>query len=118
MGGKTKAPEVRQETKQEMGPEQKQIFDMAFPYLQQYASTPVQQFQGSGITPLNTTMWFQFSVVRSGSVVWIKRAKPIVQDGSHGASFVPIQFVLNASAGIPVPHVGRNVRPLSRISFG
>lgn len=53
MGGSTKQPQVTQTTTNVMSPEQKQIFDLAFPYAQQAASQPIQQFQGTGIAPLN-----------------------------------------------------------------
>ncbi len=50
MGGSSKQkPQVTQETQNVMGPEQRQVFDQAFPYAQQYAKTPLQQYGGSGI---------------------------------------------------------------------
>ena len=53
MGGGQKSPTTTQTTKQELSPEQQQLFGMAFPYAQQYASTPIQQYSGSGIVGLN-----------------------------------------------------------------
>ena len=52
MGPKTPAT-TTQTTKVELSPEQKQIFEAAFPYAQQYASTPIQQYSGTGIVGLN-----------------------------------------------------------------
>lgn len=54
MGGKTPA-KTTQESTYKMSPEQQKVFDLAFPSIQQYASTPLQMFQGTGIagfTPL------------------------------------------------------------------
>lgn len=51
MGSKT-PPTTTQTTKTEMSPEQKEIFKLGFPYAQQYAQTPIQQYQGTGIAPL------------------------------------------------------------------
>ncbi len=51
MGSKTPA-QTTQTTKQELSPEQQQLMQLAMPYAQQYASQPIQQFQGTGIAPL------------------------------------------------------------------
>lgn len=40
---------VTQTSKVELGPEQKELFNLGFPMIKDYASTPIQQFQGSGI---------------------------------------------------------------------
>lgn len=48
-----KPSNVTQTTTQQLGPEQQSIFAAAFPYAKQYASTPLQQFGGSGIAPLS-----------------------------------------------------------------
>lgn len=53
MPGGNNQPSTTQSTKVELSPEQKSLFDVAFPYAQQYASTPIQQYQGSGIAPLS-----------------------------------------------------------------
>ena len=50
--GKPKTPQVTQTAQTTMSPEQKSIFDLAFPFAQQAGSQPIQQFQGSGIAPL------------------------------------------------------------------
>ena len=42
-----------QTVKQELSPEQQQIYGMAFPYAQQYAAKPIKQYTGSGIVGLN-----------------------------------------------------------------
>lgn len=55
MGGKTQTPTATQSTTTTLGPEQQALFQMAFPYAQQYASTPLQQYQGSGVVGLNPT---------------------------------------------------------------
>lgn len=47
--GSQKAPTVTQTSQIQLSPEQKQLFETAFPYAQQYASTPIQQYQGTGI---------------------------------------------------------------------
>lgn len=54
MGSKSPAT-TTQETTTKLSPQQQQIMDTALPYAQQYASTPIQQYQGSGIAPLNAT---------------------------------------------------------------
>lgn len=51
--GAGKAPSTTQKTTVELSPEQKQLFGQAFPYAQQYASHPLQQYSGSGIAPLS-----------------------------------------------------------------
>lgn len=50
MGGK--APTTTQTAKTQLSPEQSQIFGLAFPYAQQYASKPIEQYAGSGIVGL------------------------------------------------------------------
>jgi hypothetical protein len=55
MGGSSDPPQTTQETKQVLSPEQQAIMGLALPYAQQYASTPIQQYQGSGIVGLNAT---------------------------------------------------------------
>ena len=52
MGQKTPAT-TTQTTKVELSPEQKKIFELSFPYAEQYAQTPIQQYQGTGIAPLS-----------------------------------------------------------------
>ncbi len=47
--GEQTAPTVTQSTKTELAPEAKKIYDIAFPMAQQYASTPLQMFSGSGV---------------------------------------------------------------------
>lgn len=51
MGGSSPST-VTQTSKVELSPEQKALFDLGEPYLKQYASTPLQQFSGSGIAQL------------------------------------------------------------------
>jgi len=50
--GSSTPPSTTQSSTYKMSPEQEQLFATAFPYAKQYASTPIQQFQGSGIAPL------------------------------------------------------------------
>jgi hypothetical protein len=52
MGGQS-APTTTQTSTTKLGPEQEQVFKMALPYINQYASQPIQQFAGSGIAPFN-----------------------------------------------------------------
>lgn len=52
MGSKTPAT-TTQTTKVELSPEQKSIYDIAFPKAQEYASKPLEQFAGSGIAELS-----------------------------------------------------------------
>lgn len=52
MGGRQQ-PTTKQTTTTELSPEQKSIFQLAFPMAQQYASTPIQQFSGTGIAPFS-----------------------------------------------------------------
>ena len=52
MGGSSPS-NVTQTTKTELSPEQKKLFDLAFPYAEQYAGTPVQQYSGSGVAGFN-----------------------------------------------------------------
>ena len=54
MGGSSKQPEVKQTAQTTISPEQQAIFNLAFPYAQEAASKPIQQFEGSGIAPLTT----------------------------------------------------------------
>ena len=42
-------PTTTQKTTSELGPEQKSLFELAFPMAKDYASKPLQQFQGTGI---------------------------------------------------------------------
>lgn len=48
-GGGNQQPTTTQRTTNEMGPEQRAIFNVAFPYAQRYASKPLEQFAGTGI---------------------------------------------------------------------
>ena len=48
MGGAT-SPKVTQTSTVKLSPEQQKIADLAFPFAEQYASTPVQQYAGSGV---------------------------------------------------------------------
>ena len=53
--GDSSSPTVTQTSRVQLSPQQQELYDLAFPFAQQYASTPIQQFQGSGIagfTPL------------------------------------------------------------------
>lgn len=52
MGSKT-PPTTTQTTKQDMSPQQQQIFDLAFPYAKEYAGKPIQQFGETGIAGLD-----------------------------------------------------------------
>lgn len=49
MGGSAKPPTVTQTSSYQMSPEERQLFNLTFPMLQQYAQTPFQQFGGSAI---------------------------------------------------------------------
>lgn len=49
MGGSAKPPQVTQSTQYKMSPEERQLFNVTFPMLQQWANTPFQQFGQSGI---------------------------------------------------------------------
>lgn len=48
MGNKS-SPSTTQTSSTELSPEQRKIFDLAFPYAEQYASNPLKRYQGSGI---------------------------------------------------------------------
>lgn len=52
MGSKP-ANKVTQTNKVELSPEQKQIYDIAFPYAKEYAQSDVQLYPGSGIAGFN-----------------------------------------------------------------
>lgn len=57
MGGKTPATTTQTSTTK-LSPQQESLFNLAFPMAQQYASTPLQQFSGSGVagfTPAQTS---------------------------------------------------------------
>jgi len=51
--GSQKEPQVKQETVTKLSPQQEAIYAQAFPYAQQYAKTPIQQYGGSGIAGFN-----------------------------------------------------------------
>lgn len=51
-GGSPPAQQV-QTTTNKLGPEQQQLFDLAFPKAQAYAATVPQRYQGTGIAPFN-----------------------------------------------------------------
>lgn len=52
MGG-GQPSETKQVNEVKLSPEQKQVFNLAFPHLQQYAQNPVQMFQGSTVAGFN-----------------------------------------------------------------
>lgn len=47
--GNSSPPQVTQTSTVKLSPEQQRIADVAFPYAEQYAQTPIQQFQGTGV---------------------------------------------------------------------
>lgn len=60
---------VSQTTRVELGPEQRQLFDLGFPYLQEYSGTPLQQFQGTGIADFS-------ELERQGQQAYLAQAGP------------------------------------------
>lgn len=53
MGGSSQPAQVTQTSRVELSPEQQKIANLAFPMAEQYASTPLQQYQGPSIAPFN-----------------------------------------------------------------
>lgn len=51
--GSSTPPSTTQTSSFKMSPEQNELFQTAFPFAKQYASTPIQQYSGSGIAPLS-----------------------------------------------------------------
>lgn len=54
MGGKPPA-QTTSTTKQELSPEQKQIFDLAMPNIKDYAASPIQAYSGQTVAGFNPT---------------------------------------------------------------
>lgn len=69
MGGKAEQPKVTQESQNVLGPEQKALFDVAFPYAQKYASTPLQMYGGSGVVGLNPTEVQAAEMMKAGGAM-------------------------------------------------
>lgn len=63
---------VTQTTKVELGPEQKKLFELGFPYVEQYAKTPIQQFQGTGIADFS-------DLEKAGQQAYLQQAGPADQ---------------------------------------
>src|SRR5690349_437055 len=63
---------VNQTTRVELGPEQKKLFDLGFPMLNQYASTPIKQFEGTGIADFS-------DLEKQGQQAYLDQAGPAAQ---------------------------------------
>lgn len=56
MGGQSKAPSKTTQTNEvKLSPEQQELFELAFPFAQQYAGNPAQLYQGQTIADFNAT---------------------------------------------------------------
>lgn len=51
--GSSTPPSTTQTSTFQMSPQQTDLFNTAFPFAKQYASTPIKQYDGSGIAPLS-----------------------------------------------------------------
>lgn len=79
MGGSSKAPTTTQTQSYQMSPEERQLFNLTMPYLTEYASTPIQQFGGSGVVPLN-------ALEQQAQQQYLTQAAPTAQGLATGAA--------------------------------
>lgn len=89
MGGLFKTQDSKQTSQVKLGPEQQGIFQQAMPYLQQFASTSPQLYQGSGIAPFNPT--------QIGAQDYLLGSAFGGQDALAGAAGGANQFLLDPS---------------------
>jgi len=77
--GSSAPPTTTQTSTTKLGPEQQAVFNMALPYINQYASQPIQQFQGSGIVPFNP-------LETQAQGQYVNQAAPVAQSLATGAA--------------------------------